>query len=166
MTLPEALRRGDRGALLVLIFPSIGLLLVWAVVTRLAREARFRRIFLRLEVPAVIGGPARGRIEVGVPLPDGTAVTLQYLQVTGSGKRRTTHEKELWQDQRAIPRGMCPTGPNGTVIPVDFVIPAGLSDSSLELSDSRHEWRLEAVAPLAGPDLDARFEIPAFGVGA
>jgi hypothetical protein len=165
-TLPEALRKGDNGALAVLLFPAIGLLVAVMAISRLVQWMRFRRVVLHLEVPAVIGGRLSGRVETGVPLPAGTPVAVRVLcvhvTITGSGKNRSTHEDILWADERTLSPGEYSTGLNGSVLPVDLVIPSGLPQSSLEPSRSYHVWRLSAAAELAGPDLDALFEIPAF----
>jgi hypothetical protein len=164
----DALQRGNRGALLALLFPLVGVgLLVWAVRATL----RYRRYGVsRLDlatVPAPVGRDLRGSIVAPGTLEtrDGLRLTLTCVRrvTRGSGKNRSTSERVLWQEeQRASPPPSRTAEGMVTSIPVAFRIPSDAEPT--DNTDLRDQviWRLSVSAEMPGVDYHATFEVPVF----
>jgi hypothetical protein len=153
-------------ALLILIFPLAGLLLlIWAVKTTLEWR-RFGATPLTMDpFPGAIGGDVGGEISVDIPYDPGVAydVTLSCINsyVTGVGKNRSRHEKLVWQDS-----GYAVVHPaiHGIRLQFRFEVPDGLPESEAH-GDNYHLWRLTVRGEMAGVDLDRNFEIPVYRTG-
>lgn len=159
----EALERGHHAALLVLIFPVVGVgLLVWAVRATL-RYRRFGVSVLELStLPAAIGHVLEGQVRTppGLRPAAGFRLVLSCVRrVTSGGRNRSTSESIVWQDERRSPAG-------GLGVPVAFVIPADAVASTPSASGTRILWRLEVGAELPGVDYAAVFEVPVFRTAA
>ena len=168
--LPKELEKGNHLALLVLIFPVIGLGLLFAFVRALLARRRFGDCFFELaQVPAPLGGTLDGLISTGAPLKLEEPLHLELScirrTVTQSGKNRTTAETILWQDEKVFrPDASLPaTGSGGSGIPVHFNLPADQPESLLR-GNPTVVWRLEAKAKMSGPNFSATFEVPVFRV--
>lgn len=103
----EAVGNGNRAALLVLLFPVIGVgLLVWAVRSTLRLRRYGVSRFDLSTLPGVVGHSLAGTVRVSEALrPDGGfCVTLCCLRryETGSGDDRSTSETIFWQEERRI----------------------------------------------------------------
>ncbi|MBX7257431.1 MAG: DUF3592 domain-containing protein [Candidatus Hydrogenedentes bacterium] len=157
----------ERAALLVLIFPAVGLgLAYWAIYTVLQWRKYGSSIFRMAENPGVIGGKLSGVVEVGrkVRPDDGFHVTLNCINrvTTGSGKNRSTREHILWQNDRVMARELTERDPTRTSIPVAFGIPYTCRETDGSDSDNQILWRLEVKAATPGVDYGVRFEVPVF----
>ncbi len=164
---PESLREGETAALLVLLFPAIGLgLAVWAAVALLRWRKYGNSQFEMASIPGLVGGPLSGVIRAQARLQpdDGVKLTLNCIRVrtTGAGKNRRTEERILWQDARAVPRSQITQDMAETVIPVQFAIPFDVEQTSDNTRGDRILWRLEARAATPGVDYRAQFEVPVF----
>ena len=166
--LPKALTKGNDAALLVLIFPAIGLGFVVAIVRAVRAHRRFGDCFLKLaQVPAPLGGSLDGMIQTGARfrLEHGLHLKISCIRrvVTGSGKNQSTQETVLWQDEKVFkPESDLPEPePGHSGIPVFFKLPA---DQPECFAHGREAvlWRLEAKAKMSGPDFAATFEVPVF----
>ena len=166
----QALEDERRGALLVLLFPAVGLgLLVWA----LRATLRYRRYGIsRLAlatVPAPVGRELRGTVEAPAVLEaPGVLLTLTCLRrvTRGSGKNRSTSETVLWQEeQRATPSGSRTAAGTATSIPVAFRIPADAQPADETNPRDRVLWRLAVSAAVPGVDYHSTFEVPVFRGG-
>jgi hypothetical protein len=168
--LPKELPKGNYLALLVLLFPVVGLGFLVAVIRGMLARRRFGDCFFELaQVPAPLGGTLDGEIQTARPLKleQGLQLKLTCLRrtVSGSGDNRSTQESILWQDEKMFRNdASLPTNDSGgTGIPVHFQLPAEQPESSLR-GNSTIIWRLEAKAKMAGPDFSAVFEVPVFRV--
>jgi hypothetical protein len=166
--LRQAMREESYAALLVLLFPAVGLgLLVWAI----RATIRFRRFGVsRLEldtVPAPVGRSLRGTVRTtGVLDPrEGLRVTLTCVRrvTTGGGKNRSTGERVLRQEDQIVP-GRQTRSAEGmfTTVPVAFELPADAAPSATTNSRDQVVWRLSLSAEVPGVDYAATFEVPVF----
>jgi len=164
--LSHTLHSGNHSALIALIFPVVGIVvLIFAVNTTLAWRRFGQSIFEMAAVPAAPGGTLGGEIQVKRKLQPqhGLHLRLSCLRRTtgGSGNNRSTTEKILWQDEKWLRADLPQADLNATGIPVFFKLPGNLPESTAAAGDGIH-WRLEAAAQLRGPNFHAAFEVPVF----
>jgi hypothetical protein len=165
---PQQLHQGNRAALIALIFPVIGLaMMFFALNTTRAWRTFGRSIFAMAAVPATPGGTLTGEIQVGTKLSPqhGWHLCLSCVRrtTTGASNNRQTHDEILWSDEKWLRPGLPQTGSNATGIPVFFKLPDNLPESAVATGDGIH-WQLEASAKLRGPDFHAAFDVPVFKV--
>lgn len=150
-------------ALLILIFPCVGLwLLFWAIKTTLEWR-RFGATPLTMDpFPGSIGGDVGGEILVNIPYQASSAfeVTLSCINSyeSGSGNNRSRSEKVIWQD-----KGYAKAQPamRGVRLQYRFELPDGLPESE-EHGDNYHLWRLDLHGEMPGVDLSRSFDIPVY----
>ncbi|MGZ5029573.1 MAG: hypothetical protein ACXV8I_03100, partial [Methylobacter sp.] len=147
-------------ALLILIFPCVGLcLLFWAVKTTLEWRRFGATPMTMAPFPGSIGGDVGGEIIVNIPYQSAMAfeVTLSCINsyVSGSGNNRSRSEKVIWQD-----KGYAEAQPamRGVRLQYRFEVPNGLPASE-EHGDNYHFWRLSLHGDIPGVDLSRSFEI-------
>ena len=168
-TLPKAWDQSLWAVVMVIIFPAVGLGLLWKAVAMTREYRHYGTVELELDpYPAAIGGQMGGTIlvprlkaqEISAPGAEVT-VTLEciYTYVSGSGKNRTRREKILWAE-RGTPR-VEPAG-QGVRLAFRFDLPEGLPEADIERSSKYHFWRLSVKADIAGVDLERQYDIPAF----
>ncbi len=150
-------------ALLVLLFPLIGLVLIYFAIKSTMEWKRFGRSPLTMDpFPGSIGGHVGGSIALNMPYKSRLVykVTLSCVHsyVSGSGKNRSRRESAKWQDE-----GYAHLQPaaNGSKLEFRFDVPEGLPVSE-EHSNNYHLWRLHLLAEMEGADLDRNFEIPVY----
>jgi len=163
---PQELHRGNHGALIVLIFPVVGVaVLAFAVNTTLAWRKFGQSVFEMATLPAALGGTLEGEIQVNTKLQPQHGLHLRLSCIrqttTGSGKNRHTTERILWQDEKWLRPDLPQSNLNATGIPVYFKLPNDPPESTAAPGDGVH-WRLEAAARLRGPDFHAAFVVPVF----
>jgi len=163
----EVVGRGNRLALIALVFPLIGLLLIaWAVVAALRYRKFGRSVFQMASVPGVVGGQLAGVIRTSAKIrpEDGFRVTLSCIHrvSTGTGRRRSTSEKAVWQDERLVAHELLDGDPTQSAIPVLFDIPYESRTTDEGNSDDQTTWRLDAAAKVPGLDYSATFDVPVF----
>jgi hypothetical protein len=160
----------EKAANLVLIFPLVGLGVLWGAIYQTVRWRKFGRTrFVPSTMSGAIGGYLGGVIEVPARvLPEADArLALKCVrrETRGSGKNRHTTDVVLWEHEEQIARDKWITGTGGTRIPVLFYIPptCGPTDDS----DRNNEvlWRLSAHAAVPGVDFAASFKVPVFVTG-
>jgi hypothetical protein len=169
-TLPEELRKGNHAALLVLLFPAVGIGFLLAVVRALLSRRRFGDCFFEMAaIPGAVGGTLEGLIQTGarIRLEHGLHLKLTCIRrtVTGYGKGKEISENVLWQDEKVFKSeaGLPEPEPGRSGIPVYFKIPADQPEC-FSSGNNSVLWRLEAKAKMAGPDFSAMFEVPVFNV--
>lgn len=155
----------NKAALLILLFPLIGLGLLIAATYAMLRARRYGVSVLELvAVPVPIGREIAGRIHVpGAFEPEqGVKVTLTCAReiTTGSGKNRSTTTTILWQDDQTIP-GVTRDA-SGVAIPFVMSVPADCPSSDDRDPSNKVIWKLSAEAAVAGIDYSAGFEVPVF----
>jgi hypothetical protein len=163
----EILHKGNRLALVGLLFPAVGLgLLAFAAYLLLRWRKYGDSVFQMASVPGVIGGKLAGVVRTSARLrPEkGFRLTLSCIHKysSGSGKNHSSHESILWQDQRVIARGLAEADCSQTSVPVLFGIPYDARPSDSQNSDDQTIWRLEIAADVPGIDYATTFEVPVF----
>jgi hypothetical protein len=153
-------------ALLVLLFPAVGLMLLGWAIKKSLEWRRFGVTPLIMDpFPGAIGGDVGGEILLNIPFDPQMVceVTLSSLRsyISGSGKNRSRHETVEWQDSgyARVERAA-----NGVRLLFCFAVPQGQRESEGH-SDSYYLWRLNLKAELPGVDLDRDFEIPVYATG-
>ncbi len=163
----EVLQKDNKPALLGLLFPAIGImLLVWAL-RRTFEWRRFGPTLLTMDpFPGSIGGHVGGTIDLNLPFDPAQEfeVSLTCLHsYLSSGKNRSRRESAEWQDStlaHAEPFG------NGTRLSLRFAVPAGLRESAAARDDdSYYLWRVSLSANLPGTDLDRDYDVPVYSTG-
>ena len=152
-------------ALIGLIFPVVGLGLLYWAVRQTAEWRRFGPTPLTLDpFPGSIGGHVGGTIDLRQPFVTGASyqLTLTNLEstISGSGKNRSRRERASWQDRRLAHAA---PGPLGTRLTFRFDVPDGLdpSDAAKE-GDDYTIWRLGLEAEFDGTNLDRSWELPVY----
>ncbi len=163
---PQQLHAGNHAALIALIFPAIGLAIIFfALNTTLAWRKFGRSIFEMTAVPAAPGGVLAGEIQVKTKLQPQHGLHLRLSCVrrttTGASNNRHMSEQILWQDEKWLRADLPQTDLNATGIPVFFKLPDNLPESTVSPGDGIH-WKLEASAELRGPNYHAAFDVPVF----
>lgn len=163
----EVTENGNWIALLMLLFPLVGIsLLAWAI-QKTAEWRRFGPAPVTLDpFPGSIGGHVGGTIDLNLPFDPNAKFELTLTNIhsyhSGSGENRSQKEKAKWQDRivaHAEPGG------KGTRLTFRFDVPEGLQASDTEQDDSYHQWRLNLAAELPGTDLDRSYDIPVYATG-
>jgi Protein of unknown function (DUF3592) len=161
----EVLEKDNKPALLGLLFPAIGIMLILWALRRVREWRRFGPALLTPDpFPGSIGGHVGGTIDLDQPFDPGQeyAVSLSCLQsyVSGSGKNRSRRETAKWQDSTLA---HAEPGGKGTRLSFRFAVPPDLPESdALRTEDSYHLWRLNLSADLPGTDLDRDYDIPVY----
>jgi len=166
MAVTQAIKTHHYAALLVLLFPLIGLLLAWWAVYAILVTIRFGKAVLRLgSVPGVIGGKLAGIIQLPQRLQteDGFHVTLKCTRTvtTGTGKKRSTQEHVLWEATQNIATDAASSPAQASAIPVLFAIPYDQPASDPE-SSQPVKWCVSASAKNPGVDLSILFIVPVY----
>lgn len=163
---PQQLHQGNRAALIALIFPVIGLAIIFFALNTTRAWRKFGgAIFEMAAVPAAPGGALAGEIQVKTKLQPryGLHLRLSCLRrtTTGASNNRRTSEKILWQEEKWLRADLPQIALNATGIPVFFKLPDNLPESTVSPGDGIH-WKLEASAEMRGSNFHATFEVPVF----
>jgi len=162
----EAIKGSNQGAWFAVIFPLIGLgLLYWAVKETL-KWRKFGITPLTMHpFPGEIDGDVAGFIDIKIPYQRNVQYKVKlhnlYTWVSGSGKNRSRHEEIKWAaEDQTRPSEM---GNAGTRISFRFKVPAAVNESDVtNKSQSYYFWRLNVSADMPGVDFDRNFTIPVY----
>jgi hypothetical protein len=165
LALKNGIAPDNKAALLVLLFPLVGLGVLASATYTAMRARRYGVSVLELvAVPIPLGREIAGRIHVpGVFEPEqGVKVSLTCARevTTGSGKNRSTTTTLLWQDDLTVP-GVTRDA-TGVAIPFLMQVPADCPPSDDRNSSNKVIWKVTAEAAVAGIDYSASFEVPVF----
>ncbi len=159
MAVYGAMTSGDLLPLLGLVFPAVGLLLLWAALRASIRHRKYGTTELTLDAVPV---PVGGTLDAAVRLPPGltgleleTRLTCLSRVTTGSGKNRSTREEVRWEDRGRIAL----SGRGGDEVRIRFPIPADAPGWDQEATPAVI-WRLHLSADVPGVDYHASFEVP------
>lgn len=168
-TLPKAWDQSLWMVLMALVFPAVGLALLWKAVVMTREYRHYGTVELVMDpYPAAVGGQMGGTIAVprlraqDLMAPGAeVTVTLEciYTYVSGSGKNRSRREKILWAE-RGKPLAEA-AGP-GVRLAFSFDLPEDLPEADVKRSSRYHFWRLSVKADIEGVDLERQYDIPAF----
>ena len=169
--LPKLLKNGDPKALLVLIFPIVGVFITALTLRGTLRIWRYGRTSFQCgTVPFCPGGHVQGVIHLKLPtsIPHGTDLRLSCKRriVTGSGKSESVNEMVLWQEEKNIPAESVTRWFTDAEVPVDFAIPPDAYETNGDNPNDRVYWQLHAKADVPGVDFIDNYELPVFRTGA
>ncbi len=124
---PE-LAEGNLAALLILLFPLVGVFLLIGAIYQTLRSMKFGTSTCHLEhVPIVPGRTFRGDIELTTDATPQNGYRLRIASMravtTGTGKNRSTSERLLWDAEIVVDTSAAIRSPIGTRIPFVFATP-------------------------------------------
>jgi hypothetical protein len=166
--LPEELHRNNYLALIAVLFPVVGLLLLYKAINRTLEYRHFGKVVYRMDpYPGGIGGHVGGHIQVKnldfrrASEAETLLVKVEcvYSYMSGSGDNRSRRESIKWAEQ-GEPK--IDNALEGVSLAFRFDIPAGLPPADVEQSGDYHFWRLGINAEIPGIDLDRSYNIPVF----
>jgi hypothetical protein len=163
VVLPGELAKGNWAALLVTLFPTVGLLLLFWSVKKTREWLKYGVTELTLDpYPGSIGGHVGGTLMIrGADARVPFEVTLECVRshVTRSGGKRKRQSEVVWQA-----RGIADTGRAGSAAEVRFRfdVPAGLPASEVPEGDEYHCWHLQIRSRQPDVNLERRFDIGVF----
>ncbi len=165
---PRELAAGNYFFLLILVFPLIGIYLVYQAIRTTLEWRRFGPLTLRLNpYPCVIGGQLGASLDLPLAYNNQQRFEVRLLCVhsyeTGLSGRRHLTETVLWKVQGLAQSQASPVG--HTRLSLRFDIPDNLPASEPVSTDYRF-WRLELAARLPGVDIWREFTIPVFAATA
>jgi hypothetical protein len=166
---PE-LAKGNHLALLILLFPLVGIILLIAAVYQTMRSMKFGTSTCHLErVPIVPGRTFRGDIQLNTDAAPEKGYRLRISSVrsvtTRTGKNRSTSEHLLWDAEIVVEPSAAMRSPMGTRVPFAFATPPDSHTTDESDTYERFFWRLSASAEFPGVDYGAQFQIPVFQIG-
>ena len=165
---PEVVEKGNMLALIGIVFPLVGIGLLWWAVRRTLEWRSFGPAPVRLDpFPGAIGGHVGGTIDLNRSFDPharfSLTLTSLHSYVSGSGDNRSRRESPKWQDSQIA---HVTSGPRGTRLTFRFDVPDGLNESdAAQEGDAYDLWRLNLRAELPGTDIDRDYEIPVYATG-
>lgn len=163
LQVPDALRRGDHGILMALIFPLIGCGLVW-LGFHMKKKFLFFGPTPLMPSPATgqAGGEAGGIITIGRDIGNRQLkITLkcQHTYSTGSGNNSRTHTDTLWQETTT---GFSRRIPGKTTVAFIFPVPADLPSSGRKQHGMRGtvRWMVTAEGLIDYREFKRDWELP------
>ena len=166
--LPGELHNNNYAALLGLLFPTVGLFLLYKAIKQTMEYRHFGRVVFSMDPwPGGIGGHVGGHVRVKnldyqhAREAETLSVKLEcvYSYVSGSGKNRSRRESIKWAEQG---RPRVENSIEGVSLSFRFDIPEELPQADVEQSGAYHFWRLGINADIPGIDLDRSYNIPVF----
>lgn len=161
------------GALMVLLFPLVGLGVGWLAVKPFLHRHRYGTSTLEMEtIPARLGQRLQARVrthmDVGDAPENGFHVRLacyhRYVRYTtdsdGDRKKKVVKD-EKWRNDQHV-HGRSYGALNQLEVPVTFDLPDRAPASTPEKSEERMMWEVHVDADVPGLDYDVSFEIPVF----
>lgn len=143
--LPEELERGNVAALLGLLFPLVGIFLLFKAVKTTLEYRRFGKVLVEMDpFPGAIGGHVGGRIQVlrleydqVVDPSSHISVRLECVHsyMSGSGDDRSRRESIKWAEQ-GQPR--TESAGQGVVLSFRFDVPDNLPEADVDQTDAYH----------------------------
>ena len=164
--LPDEVSAGNYPALLGLLFPIVGLVLLYKAIAVSREFLRFGKVLFEMDPwPGAIGGNVGGRIHVNNwqrasgsgPISSKVRLECVHSYVSGSGKNRSRRENIVWAEE-GVPA--IENYGNGLGLAFRFDVPKDLPQSDVEQSGEYHFWRLSVEAESQGIKLERQYNIP------
>lgn len=170
--IPDELASGNYPVLLALVFPLVGVGLLYKAIVTTLEYRRFGKVLFEMDpYPGGIGGHVGGKVRVSslsyVAATDADAqlnVKLEcvYSYMSGSGKDRSRKETIKWAEEGAP---HVKGASQGVELVFRFDIPENLPEADIKQADAYHFWRLNIDADVEGIDLSREYNIPVFKTG-
>jgi len=161
---------GNHVALLILLFPLIGIILLITAVYQTLRSMKFGTSQCHLDhVPIVPGRLFRGDVQLNSDVVPESGYHLRFTSThavtTGRGKSRTTRETLMFDSEIVVDASAAMRSPNGTRVPFQFATPPDSHPTDDSNMNDRYYWRLSIDADVPGVDYSAQFDVPVFRTG-
>jgi hypothetical protein len=148
-------------------FEAVGLIVLFAAVRATIRFERFGHTYFEMaSLPFSPGSRVAGAIHVQLN-PDaarGVDLSLQCIRrvVIGSGKDSSVQQIPLWEGSKNLSAASLNRDPVGTLIPVEFTLPADAFQTSHDNQHDQVLWTLKVKADVPGVNYSDEFELPVF----
>ena len=158
----EELEKGNYAIIIGLLFPMVGIYLLYKAVAMTLEYQRYGVIKLMMDpFPGSIGGHIGGTLTVKTPNDDNAdyriGVECVYSYVSGSGDSRSRSERIRWAEEgSASVRKVT----EGVLLSFRFNVPEDLPEADAEQTDDYYFWRLHLHADVPGVNLDRKYNIP------
>ncbi len=171
--LPKELAKSNYAVLIGLVFPLVGLYLLYQALRATNEYRRFGVVLFEMDpYPGGIGGNVGGHIDV--PYLDYATAAMPasklsvrlecvYSYMSGSGDNRSRSESIKWVEEGAPQIG---SAAQGVKLGFRFTVPENLPEADVKQTGNYHFWRLSVKADIPGVDLNRQFNIPVFATGA
>src|SRR5579864_8697798 len=148
-------------------FEAAGLIVLVAAVRATIRFERFGRTYFEMaSLPFSPGSRVAGAIHVqlNADATRGVDLNLQCIRrvVIGSGKDSSVQQVPLWEDSKTLSAASLNRDPLGTLIPVEFALPADAFQTSHDNQQDQVLWMLKVKADVPGVNYSDEFELPVF----
>ena len=166
LVLPEELADGNWPALIAVLFPLVGVGMLYSAIVRTLEWRRVGRLALVLDpFPGSLAGDVGGSIEVPLRYRGNrrfsVALACSRIYETGSGDSRSTQEKVLWDRN-----GIADARPSmtGTRLKFRFQAPDDMPESEAK-SDDYRRWAVRITDADSAKRFDRTFIVPVFRTG-
>ncbi|MGB0581267.1 MAG: hypothetical protein ACPGVU_16330 [Limisphaerales bacterium] len=154
----------EKAMYFVLLFPLVGLFLIWWAVYSILQHSKFgTSTFRMLANPGVLGGTLRGAVEIPAQVSPKDGFKVRLLCVhrysSGTGDNRRTHEDTKWEEEKIIKKDILSHDRSRTGVPVFFNIPY---DQPRSCESPTYIWKLQVTADIPGIDYKSEFYVPVF----
>ncbi len=162
--LPEELEKQNYPVLFALLFPLVGLFLIYKAGKIIQEWRRFGIIELHLDpYPGSIGGHVGGSLMIKKQADYNAQYKIElqclYSYMSGSGDNRSRHESIKWSESGFAKKSL--TG-NCLQLRFRFDVPDNLPAADIEQKGDYYCWRLKLSAKLSTAELDSSYAIPVF----
>ncbi|HEX6641339.1 MAG TPA: hypothetical protein VF215_09515 [Thermoanaerobaculia bacterium] len=158
---PDEIRKGHHLAWLALLFPIVGVGLLFNALRITLRTLRFRESALVLDTnPAPIGGTLRGSVEVPHPLTSASAAMIRLIAMKRERSGSSTRDSIVCQEERELDPALIRRTADGVVIPIEIAVPADAPPSESSDAGTQVFWRLNVDVEVPGIDYAAAFDVP------
>jgi len=148
-------------------FEAVGLIMLFAAVRATIRFERFGRTYFEMaSLPFSPGSRLAGSIHVQLNADAGRGVDLSLScirrVVIGSGHDESVQQVPLWEDSKSLSAASLNRDPLGTLIPVEFALPADAFQTSHDNQQDQVLWILKVTVDVPGVNYSDEFELPVF----
>lgn len=161
LVIPEEISKGNYGVLLALLFPIVGLGVIFGG-WKMRQKFLFFGPTPLTPSPLIgqVGGQIGGRIELAQPWAKrDLKITLSCINTykSGSGKNSTTHRKILWQEHdKPLDR---PSG-TGSKLEFCFDVPSGEKTSETHNGRGKVHWEVSVEGTVSNEEFKRSWKIP------
>ena len=169
--IPGEIQKNNYAVLIALLFPLVGLVLIYNAIVKTLEYRRFGKVFYEMDpYPGAIGGHVGGRIQID-RLPGQQALKANEIYVrlecihsyvSGTGENRSRKENIKWAEQG---KPEITTLGRGSSLQFRFDVPDNLPEATVQQTKAYYYWRLTLKVDIAGVDLNRNYNIPVFKTG-
>lgn len=162
--IPEEIQKGDYSILIALLFPIVGLGMIFSSWKMRQKFLYFGHTPLTLSPPTgQIGGQVGGRIDIAKPWEERVltiSLTCVHTYKRGSGKNATTHTKILWQEHDIPVDKPSLENNNHSHLEFCFDVPADKPTQKNHSGPGTISWRLSVEGIIGGTQFSRSWKVP------